>query len=191
MRTPNHAISFCGFPSAANRDSVLHRRGRCGQRSARRRDRTIRAPLDQIINLKHELVLLAGKIDWDCIDGEIAPRYCENGRPPIETRFMIGLLLLKQIYEPSDEGGVFAGSTTRISVFTGEEFFQHAFPHERSDLSHWRKRLGDKDRQAGGGKSAGGQRCEVIEPWRVRQIRMITWDWLTILHRTSKEVPHE
>jgi IS5 family transposase len=28
--------------------------------------------------------------------------------------------------------------------FTGEEFFQHAFPHERSDLSHWRKRLGPK-----------------------------------------------
>jgi transposase, IS5 family len=24
------------------------------------------------------------------------------------------------------------------------EFFQHAFPYERSDLSHWRKRLGDK-----------------------------------------------
>src|SRR3990167_8357717 len=28
--------------------------------------------------------------------------------------------------------------------FTGYEFFQHEFPHERSDLSHWRKRLGDK-----------------------------------------------
>src|SRR5262249_26409480 len=25
-----------------------------------------------------------------------------------------------------------------------EEFFQHEFPHERSDLSHWRKRLGGK-----------------------------------------------
>jgi hypothetical protein len=24
------------------------------------------------------------------------------------------------------------------------EFFRHASPHERSDLSHWRKRLGDK-----------------------------------------------
>ncbi|MCK1668918.1 hypothetical protein [Bradyrhizobium sp. 153] len=24
------------------------------------------------------------------------------------------------------------------------KFFQHVFPHERSDLSHWRKRLGDK-----------------------------------------------
>src|ERR1700733_754331 len=44
-----------------------------------------RARLDQIINLKHELVLLAGKIDWDWIDGEIAPLYSENGRPGIET----------------------------------------------------------------------------------------------------------
>ncbi len=33
---------------------------------------------------------------------------------------------------------------TYFQYFTGEEFFQHAFPHERSDLSHWRKRLGDK-----------------------------------------------
>jgi IS5 family transposase len=28
--------------------------------------------------------------------------------------------------------------------FTGFEFFQHEFPHERSDLSHWRRRLGGK-----------------------------------------------
>ena len=32
-----------------------------------------RARLDQIINLKHELVQLAAKIDWAWIDGEIAP----------------------------------------------------------------------------------------------------------------------
>jgi IS5 family transposase len=63
-----------------------------------------RARLDQIINMKHELVLLAGKIDWDWIDGGIAPLYSENGRPGIETRFMIGLLLLKHIYGLSDEG---------------------------------------------------------------------------------------
>jgi hypothetical protein len=31
-----------------------------------------------------------------------------------------------------------------FQYFTGEEFFQHSFPHERSDLSHWRQRLGDK-----------------------------------------------
>jgi hypothetical protein len=31
-----------------------------------------------------------------------------------------------------------------FQFFTGEEFFQHEFPYERSDLSHWRKRLGDR-----------------------------------------------
>ncbi|MET4234924.1 hypothetical protein ABIA85_008231, partial [Bradyrhizobium sp. LA6.10] len=36
------------------------------------------------------------------------------------------------------------GRRRRNTFFTGEECFQHAFPHERSDLSHWRKRLGDK-----------------------------------------------
>ena len=104
-----------------------------------------RARLDQIINLKHELVQLAGKIDWDWIDAEIAPLYSEQGRPGIETRFMIGLLLLKHIYALSDEGvcerWVY---DPYFQHFTGEEFFQHVFPHERSDLSHWRKRLGDK-----------------------------------------------
>jgi IS5 family transposase len=54
-----------------------------------------RARLDQIINMKHELAQLAGKIDWDWIDREIAPLYSDKGRSGIETRFAIGLLLLK------------------------------------------------------------------------------------------------
>ena len=32
-----------------------------------------RARLDQIIDMKHELVQLAGRLDWDWLDGEIAP----------------------------------------------------------------------------------------------------------------------
>ena len=44
-----------------------------------------RARLDQIINMKHELVQLAGKIDWEFIDGEIAPLYSDQGRPGIEN----------------------------------------------------------------------------------------------------------
>ena len=58
---------------------------------------------------------------------------------------MIGLLLLKHIYGLFDEGvcerWVY---DPYFQHFTGEEFFQHEFPHERSDLSHWRKRLGSK-----------------------------------------------
>jgi IS5 family transposase len=104
-----------------------------------------RARLDQIINLKHELVQLAGKLDWAWIDKEIAPLYSEKGRPGIETRFVIGLLLLKHIYGLSDEAVCERwGCDPYFQYFTGEEFFQHVFPHERSDLSHWRKRLGSK-----------------------------------------------
>jgi transposase, IS5 family len=108
-------------------------------------DDLFRARLDQIINLKHELVQLAGKTDWDWIDLEIAPLYSDTGRPGIETRFIIGLLLLKHIYGLSDEGvcerWVY---DPYFQHFTGAEFFHHEFPHERSDLSHWRKRLGPK-----------------------------------------------
>jgi IS5 family transposase len=104
-----------------------------------------RARLDQIINMKHELVQLAEKIDWAWIDSEIAPLYSENGRPGIETRFVIGLLLLKHIYGLSDDGVCERWvCDPYFQYFTGEEFFQHVFPHERSDLSHWRKRLGGK-----------------------------------------------
>ena len=54
-------------------------------------------------------------------------------------------MLLKHIFALSDEEvcdrWVY---DPYFQHFTGEEFFQHAFPHERSDLSHWRSRLGDK-----------------------------------------------
>jgi transposase, IS5 family len=53
-----------------------------------------RARLEQIINMKHEPVQLAGKIDWDRIDRELAPLYSDTGRPGIEIRFVIGLLRL-------------------------------------------------------------------------------------------------
>src|SRR5262249_13388322 len=104
-----------------------------------------RARLDQIINLNHELVQLAGKIDWAWIDGEIAPLYSDNGRPGIETRFVIGLLLLKHIYGFADEGvcerWVY---DPYLQDFTGEECLQHVFPGVRSGLSDWRTRLGDQ-----------------------------------------------
>ena len=104
-----------------------------------------RARLDQIINMKHELVGLARRTDWGHLDKEIAPLFSDKGRPALPTRFMIGLILLKHIFNLSDEEvcerWVY---DPYFQYFTGEEFFQHAFPHQRSDLTHWRKRLGDK-----------------------------------------------
>jgi hypothetical protein len=104
-----------------------------------------RARLDQIINLKHELVRLAQTIDWSWIDAELAGCFSEEGRPGLPTRFMVGLLLLKQIYGLSDEQvcerWVY---DPYFQYFTGAEFFAHEFPHERSGISHWRKRIGGK-----------------------------------------------
>jgi transposase, IS5 family len=50
----------------------------------------------------------AAKLNWEGIVSKnaqaLAPFYSENGRPGIDTRFTIGLLLLKHIYGLSDEG---------------------------------------------------------------------------------------
>ncbi len=104
-----------------------------------------RARLDQIIDMGHDLVRLAQAIDWAWIDGELAERFSDKGRPATESHFMVGLLLLKHIYHLSDEGvcerWVY---DPYFQHFTGEAFFQHRFPHERSGLTHWRQRLGDK-----------------------------------------------
>jgi IS5 family transposase len=143
-----NAHPYVPNPSDKLKALFCYRRGRSARSRAGCRTRAwpwFRARLEQIINLRHELAQLAGQIDWDFIDGEIAPLYSDKGRPGIPTRFAIGLLLLKQIYGLSDEGvcerWVY---DPYFQYFTGEEFFQHEFPHERSDLSHWRKRLGDK-----------------------------------------------
>ena len=41
--------------------------------------------------MKHELVILADKIDWDFLYKEFAPLYCSNnGRAGINIRLMTG-----------------------------------------------------------------------------------------------------
>ena len=110
-----------------------------------RHDDLFRARLDQIINLKHELVVLADKIDWAWIDDELADRFSDQGRPAEPVRLMIGMLMLKHTYALSDEQVWDRWvHDPYFQYFTGEEFFQHELPHERSGLSHWRKRIGDR-----------------------------------------------
>ena len=60
--------------------------------------------LDQIINMKHELVRQAEQIDWDWIDDQLADCYAAAGRPGTETRFMIRILLSKLTYGLSNKG---------------------------------------------------------------------------------------
>jgi IS5 family transposase len=110
-----------------------------------RHDDLFRARLDQIINMKHALVVLADKIDWRWLDAQLADSFSDNGRPGEPVRFMIGMFLLKHTYSLSDEQVWDRWvHDPYFQYFTGEEFFQHELSHERSGMSHWRKRIGDK-----------------------------------------------
>ena len=115
------------------------------QQPKARHDDLFRSRLDQIINLKHELVILAESIDWAWIDAELADRFSDQGRPAEPVRFMIGMFMLKATYGLSDEQVWDRWvQDPYFQYFTGEEFFQHVLPHERSGMSHWRKRIGDR-----------------------------------------------
>ena len=114
------------------------------QQQKARHDDLFRARLDQIINMRHELVVLADKIDWVWLDEQLAGYFSAEGRPAEPVRFMLGMFLLKHTYDLSDEQLWDRWvQDPYFQYFTGEEFFKHALVHERSGLSHWRKRIGD------------------------------------------------
>ena len=63
--------------------------------------------LESFIDMNHELVLLSKQIDWDEVELDFAEYYCSyNGRPSVPIRTMVGMMLLKSIYNLSDEGVV-------------------------------------------------------------------------------------
>ena len=80
------------------------------QQQKARHDDLFRARLDQIINLKHELVALTDRIDWAWIDDELADCFSDQGRPAEPVCFMIGMFMLKHPYALSDEQVWSAGS---------------------------------------------------------------------------------
>ena len=104
-----------------------------------------RSRLDNMLNMRHELVLLADRIDWEHLDGKLSPFYASEGRPAIPSRLMVGLHLLKSLYNLSDEAVCARWvENPYYQYFCGETYFQHRFPIERSSMTHWRHRVGDE-----------------------------------------------
>lgn len=59
-----------------------------------------RARLDQIIDLDHALVKLAKAIDWRFLEEKFEAAYTDKpGHPPLPTRLMAGLAILKHTYD--------------------------------------------------------------------------------------------
>lgn len=100
-------------------------------------------PLEKFINLEHELCILSGQIDWDSIEKEFSIYYSEIGRPSVPIRRMVGLLLLKHIYNLSDEAIVDRWIENPYwQYFSGEKVFQTQKPFDPTDFIHFRNRIG-------------------------------------------------
>ncbi|MDH0911744.1 IS5 family transposase [Rhizobium pusense] len=105
-----------------------------------------RSRLDQMIDMTHELVRLAQKIDWRFLEERFGEVYKDGGGlPPLPTRLMAGLAILKHTFNLSDDA-VCARylDSPYWQYFCGEEFFQHRLPFDRSSMTRWRQRMGEK-----------------------------------------------
>jgi IS5 family transposase len=101
--------------------------------------------LTDLINLGHPLVKLADEFSWDKMEFEFQNLYSEQGRPSIPIRKIAGLLLLKEMFNQSDESVVERWIENAYwQYFTGEEFFQTKQPFDPSEFVHFRKRLKEK-----------------------------------------------
>jgi transposase, IS5 family len=105
-------------------------------RDDRQRD-LLRPALDDIIDLGHPLVRLAREIDWQFLDSRFSsvctPR---EGRPPLPTRLVAGLFILKHMHNLSDE--VLCArwlENPYYQFFCGELSFCYALRFDRSSLT--------------------------------------------------------
>lgn len=121
---------------------------------SRGQDDLFRARLDQIIDMRHELVRLGGLIDWSRIGRKLGEMHTDGpGQPPLPIRLMAGLAILKHSFNLSDEELVARWvENPCFQHICGEEHFRHVVPEarmlrdapfDRSSMTCWRQRMGD------------------------------------------------
>ena len=105
-----------------------------------------RSRLDQIVDMGHPLAKLAATIDWGFLEQRFGAVYADvPGRPPLPTRLMAGLAILKHMHDLSDEALCERWvENPYFQLFCGEEFFQHKLTFDRSSLTRWRQRMGEE-----------------------------------------------
>lgn len=105
-----------------------------------------KARLDQIADLGHPLARLAASIDWAFLERTLGSVYTDApGQPPLPTRLMAGLAILKHMHDLSDEALCARWlENPYYQLFCGEEFFRHKAPFDRSSMTRWRQRMGEE-----------------------------------------------
>jgi IS5 family transposase len=109
-----------------------------------------RSRLDQIIDLDHALAKLTRTIDWGFLEECFGAVYTDGpGQPPLPTRLMAGLAILKHTFDLSDEALCERWvENPYYQYLCGEEFFQHRLIFDRSSLTRWRQRMGEEKLQS-------------------------------------------
>jgi len=111
-----------------------------------RTEELFRPRLDELINMKHPLVRLAGLIDWDQIERDFSVSFTSGrGRPALAPRLVAGLLYLQHTFDASDEAVVNTWVENPYwQYFCGEVYLQIHAPLDPSSLTRWRKRIGEE-----------------------------------------------
>ena len=134
-------------------------------------DDFFRARLDQMIDLRHPLAVLARRMPWAQIEAALAPALVHRdrdgrvvarddlfgpteaiagagmsaaGRPRLPIRLMASLLYLKHAFNLSDEELVERWSENTVwQYFSGREYYEHRPPCDATQIGRFRRAIGE------------------------------------------------
>ena len=101
--------------------------------------------LEEQLNHKHSLYMLANKINWNVFETEFSKLFNKKmGAPNKPIRLMTGLIILKHVRNVSDESVVEQfQENAYYQYFCGEQFFTTKRPCDPSELVHFRHLIGE------------------------------------------------
>jgi IS5 family transposase len=134
-------------------------------------DDFFRARLDQMIDLRHPLAVLAGRMPWAQIESALAPAFARKsrsgqvvpgndlfgttleiagagvsaaGRPRLPIRLMAALLYLKHAFNLSDEELVARWSENVVwQYFSGQDYYTPTLPCDATQIGRFRTAIGE------------------------------------------------
>ena len=134
-------------------------------------DDFFRSRLDQMIDLKHPLAVLATRLPWSAIEAAVAPKLAHQakpakrvagedlagafagefgggispaGRPRLPVRLMASLLYLKNSFNLSDEELVERWAENVVwQFFSGRDYYEPRLPCDATQIGRFRRLLGE------------------------------------------------
>ena len=102
--------------------------------------------LRDMLDSNDPLIALADASDWDIFEESFAQYYSDEGRPAKPIRLMVGLLILKQLEDLSDEKVVLQWKRNPYyQYFCGMREYQPSLPCDPTDLVYFRRRIGKEE----------------------------------------------